>query len=310
MTSIRQNGMQFSALFGPAQVLCQTSIIDRDRLILEMLRLLAYQRGIGNVDEAYQAVLERENEMPTIVAPGIAMPHARLEAIDRIVVAVATSKAGIAYDRSRPTELVKLVILTLAPKDAPGAYLQTIAAIAKICKDPSTADMVASLPTPQQVWNFFDEGGMRLPEYLRARDIMDPIEARLAENDTLEQAIDLFVHHRLNELPVVDKDGDLVGVVSTHELLRVCLPEYILWMEDLTPIINFEPFAQVLRKESQTWLTEIMTTEYPTVQVDDPAIQAAKQITRQGATRAYVLQGKRLVGVISLERFLSKILRD
>lgn len=297
-------------MFGPAQVLCQTDITDRDELILEMLRTLAYQRGIGNVDEAFAAVLQREKELPTIVAPGIAMPHARLEALDRIVVAVATSQKGIVYDKSRPQDLVKLIILTLAPKDAPGAYLQTIAAIAKICKDPSTADTVASLPTPQKVWNFFDEGGMRLPEYLRARDVMDPIEARLAENDTLEHAIDLLVRHRLNELPVVDKDGDLVGVVSSHELLRVCLPEYILWMEDLTPIMNFEPFAQVLRKESQTWLTEIMTTEYPTVQVNEPAVQAAKQITRQQATRAYVLQGKRLVGVISLERFLSKILRD
>ncbi|MDH7598391.1 MAG: PTS sugar transporter subunit IIA [Sedimentisphaerales bacterium] len=310
MTNVRQNGVRFSSLFGPAQVLCQATISDRDQLILEMLRLLAYQRGIGNVDEAYHAVLQRESEMPTIVAPGIAMPHARLEAIDRIVVAVATSKNGIVYERSRPNELVKLIILTLAPKDAPGAYLQAIAAIAKICKDPDTAETVAALSTPQQVWNFFDEGGMRLPEYLRARDVMDPVEARLMENDTLQTAIDLFVEHKLNELPVVDKDGDLVGVVSTQELLGVCLPDYILWMEDLSPIMNFEPFAQILRKESQTWLTEIMTDNYATVQVDEPAIQASKLITRQKASRVYVLQGKRLVGVISLERFLSKILRD
>lgn len=304
------NDIKFSSLFGPSQIICLTEQTERDTLLLEMLRRLAYERGIGNVDEAYKAVLARENDDPTIVGPGIAMPHAKLEALDQIVVAVATSRQGILYDKRRPDNLIKLIILTLAPKDAPGAYLQTMSCVAKICRDPTTVEVVSSLPTREKIWNFFDEGGVALPDHLRARDIMDPVEVKLLEHDTLERAIDLFVRHRLNELPVLDKDGDLIGVVSTNELLRVCLPEYILWMDDLTPIMNFEPFAEILRKESQTWLTEIMTSEYATVQVDEPAVQVAKQITREQTNRAYVLQGKRLLGIVSLETFLSKILRE
>jgi PTS system nitrogen regulatory IIA component len=308
--AVEKNGIQFSSLFRPSEVLCQTSQKDRDTLLMEMLRLLAYQRGIGNVDEAYQAVLERETDIPTIVGPGIAMPHARLDAIHEIVVAVATSQEGIVYDPKKPDKPVKLIFLTLAPKDAPGAYLQAISCVARICKDPSTADVVAALPTAQRVWDFFDQGGVVLPDHLRAVDVMEPVEVRLLENDTLEKAIDLFVQHRLNELPVVDKDDDLVGVVSTYELLRVCLPDYILWMEDLTPIMNFEPFSEILRKESKTWLTEIMTSEYAIVEDTAPAIQVAKEITRQRANRAYVVRGKKLLGVVSLQVFLSKILRE
>jgi PTS system nitrogen regulatory IIA component len=308
--AVEQNGIQFSALFSPSEVICQTEEQDRDTLFMELLRLLAYQRGIGNVNEAYEAVLARENDVATVVAPGMAMPHARLEAIDRIVVAVATSKEGIVYDKGKPDNRVKLIVLTLAPKDAPGAYLQAISCLAKICKDPATGDIVANMSTPEQVWGFFDKGGLVLPEQLQARDVMEKVEVKLQEHDTLERAIDLFVHHKLNELPVVDKDGDLIGVVSTYELLRVCLPDYILWMEDLTPIMNFEPFAEILRKESKTWLTEIMTSEYATVQDDAPAIQVAKEITRQHATRAYVVRGKKLLGVVSLETFLNKILRE
>jgi mannitol/fructose-specific phosphotransferase system IIA component (Ntr-type)/predicted transcriptional regulator len=308
--TVEHNGIQFSSLFSPSEVVCQTEQQDRDALFMELLRLLAYQRGIGNVNEAYEAVLERENDVATIVAPGMAMPHARLEAIHQIVVAVATSKEGIVYDPKKPDNRVKLIVLTLAPKDAPGAYLQAISCLAKICKDPSTADVVANLAEPEQVWSFFDKGGLFLPDHLEARDVMDKTEVKLQEHDTLERAIDLFVHHRLNQLPVVDKDGDLIGVVSTYELLRVCLPDYILWMEDLTPIMNFEPFAEILRKESKTWLTEIMTSEYATVQDSAPAIQVAKEITRQHATRAYVVREKKLLGVVSLETFLNKILRE
>jgi len=305
-----KNPIQFSSLFDAGEVICQTKEKDRDKVLLDLLRQLAYQRGIGNVDEAYQAVLARENAMPTIVARGMAMPHARLDAIDELVVGVATSREGIVYDARQPDNLVKLIVLTLAPKAAPGAYLQAISSLARICQDPSTPDVIASLPTAEQVWSFFDKGGMVLPDHLRAADVMDPVQVKLQENDTLERAIALFVRHRLNELPVVDKDGDLIGVVSTYELLRVCLPDYILWMDDLTPILNFEPFAEILRKESKTWLAEIMTTDYATVEADAPAVQVAKEITRQRTNRAYVVRGKKLLGVASLETFLSKILRE
>jgi CBS domain-containing protein len=240
----------------------------------------------------------------------MAMPHARLEAIDQIIVGVATSKTGIVYDKNQPDKLIKLIILTLVAKDAPGAYLQAISCVGKICQDPATADIVAALGTRERVWGFFDKGGVVLPDHLQARDIMDPVEAKLLEQDTLERAIDLFVEYRLNELPVVDKDGELIGVVSTYELLRVCLPDYILWMEDLTPIMNFEPFAEILRKESKTWLAEIMTSDYAVVEDTAPAIQVAKEVTRQRANRAYVVHGKKLLGIVSLETFLSKILRE
>jgi PTS system nitrogen regulatory IIA component len=308
--TIEKNNTHFSSLFRPFEVICQTEETDRDKVLFSMLQLLAYQRGIGNVDEAYKALVERENDLPTVVAPGMAMPHARLEALNDIIVAVATSRQGIVYDPQKPDNRVKLIVLTLAPKAAPGAYLQAISCLAKACQDPSTADVVASLPTAEQVWSFFDKGGMMLPDHLKARDVMDVAQVQLQEHDTLERAIDLFVRHKLNELPVVDKDGELIGVVTTYELLRVCLPDYILWMDDLTPIMNFEPFAEILRKESKTWLTEIMTSEYATVQEDAPAIQVAKEITRQHASRAYIVHGKKLLGVASLETLLSRILRE
>jgi PTS system nitrogen regulatory IIA component len=302
------NTIQFSSLFGSAEVICQTELTDRDAILLKLLHILAGKQGIGNVQEVYKAILERENEMPTIVGPGIAMPHARLPTIDKIIVGVATSQKGIVYARG-VNKVVKLIILTISPKASPAVHLQAVSSVAKICQDPATADVVAELSTPEEVWKFFDRGGIMLPSYVRACDIMKPVRIKLQEHDTLEKAITLFVRHRLQDLPVVDKDDNLIGIVTTYELLRVCLPDYILWMEDLTPILNFESFAEILRKESKTWLAEIMTSEYATVDADAPAIQVAKEITRQRVERAYVMRGEKLVGVVSLGTFLGRILR-
>jgi mannitol/fructose-specific phosphotransferase system IIA component (Ntr-type) len=308
--AIEKSYIQFSSLFSPGEVLCQTEETDRDKILLNLLESLARKHGIGNTEEAYEAVLARENDLPTIVAPGMAMPHARLDVLDEIVVAVATSREGVTYDPTQPDSRVKLVVLTLVPKSSPGAYLQAISCLATICRDPSTADVVASLPTAEQVWAFFDKGGMVLPEHLRVGDVMDPVQGKLREQDTLQNAIDLFVRHRLNELPVVDKDGDLVGVVSSDELLRTCLPDSVPETGDLTPTMDFGPWAEVLRQENKACLAEIMTTRYATVDEEAPAIQIAREITRQRTNRVYVVHHRKLLGVASLETLLNRILRE
>lgn len=157
--TVEKDNIQFSSLFRPSEVICRTEETDRDRLVMNMVELLARRNSIRNIEDAYKAVLEREKDFPTIVAPGMAMPHARLEDIPEIAVAVATCRQGIVYDPRRPDDLVKLLVLTLAPKASPGLYLQAIGCVAAICRDPSTPEIVASLPTADQVWSFFDQGG-------------------------------------------------------------------------------------------------------------------------------------------------------
>lgn len=299
----------FSSLLSPKEILCRVDAADRDEVISRLLKTLAYERGIGNVDDAFRAVLDREASMCTVVGPGIAMPHARLESIDRLVVGVATSEAGIDF-RHPDAGPVHLVILILAPKANPAMYLQVISSLAAVCADPATARKLAALGKPEEVWKFFERGGVILPDYVCAGDIMRRDFVAVKETDPLETAIDRFVTHALDVLPVVDRDGDFVGAVTATELMRVCLPDYLLWMDDLSPILNFEPFAQVVRNEGKTWLAEIMSYDYAVIPEDAPAIEVAKEITKQGQREAFVTRGKKLVGVINLHDFLNKVLRE
>jgi len=133
---------------------------------------------------------------------------------------------------------------------------------------------------------------------------------KIQENATLKDAINLFIQHNLVDLPIVDKDGDLVGVVAAQELLRVCLPDYILWMDDPSPILKFEPFANIMNNEGQIWLTEIMSQNYAVVVESSPAIVVAQEMTKRNVSRAFVVRDKKLVGIVTLQHFLKKVLRD
>lgn len=303
------NGANFASLFTQNDTLCQTPVTDRDGIVRKMLEMLAYNHGIGNVEQAFRQVLDREEKMSTVIAPGLAVPHARLDGVTGIVVGVATSRDGIKFN-DEANGMAHLIIMILAPKDQPGAYLQAVSSFAKILNEPGIAKRIAEMDSAEEVWRFFDRGGLVLPDYVCAGDIMTRDVAVVLENDTLEHAIDMLVDKHDIDVPVVDKNGILVGVVTAYELLKVCLPDYILWMDDLSPIINFEPFAQVLRNEGKAWLTEIMSTDYASVQIDAPAIQVAKEITKRGARQVYVLDGEKLAGEITLQDFIDKVLRE
>jgi CBS-domain-containing membrane protein len=139
---------------------------------------------------------------------------------------------------------------------------------------------------------------------------MDKNTIYLNENDTLEHAVDMFVKYNLTTLPVIDAEGDMVGVVSAQELFKICLPDYILWIDDLSPIINFEPFADMLRMEHSVWLHDIMAREYVVLQERAPAIQVVKEITKHEVNEVFILRGKKLVGIIRSQDFLTKVLRQ
>jgi len=307
MKKLPAPNVDFSSFFTPKDVLCRTALTLREEVIRELLTMLALNHGIGNVDEAFQTVMEREDAESTAIADGVAIPHARLSDLHKLVVAIATSVHGVRFTGGRPANLI---ILILAPKDSPALYLQALSSLARICSDKNMPETVKKLETAEDVWKFFARGGIILPPYVCAGDIMARNPVAIKDTDTLKRAIDLLVRHKLIDLPVVDKDGDLVGSVSAIELLRVCLPDYILWMDDLSPIINFEPFASVLRNESNTWLAEIMSREYVAVREDEPAIQVAKEITKTHLRQAYVTRDKKLVGVITLPQFVNKVLRE
>jgi len=310
-TQTVDKGIKLSALFGAEHVACWLSAQSREDILRRLVDLLAATGDIPDVEEAYQRVLAREKLGCTTLAPGIAVPHARIEGLKRLHIALGTSREGIEFcgHGSAP---VKLVVLILTPADDPGGYLQAQAALARACnQEPDLAEKLSGLEAPREVWKVFDSNGNTLTDYASAADMMNRDFPRLHTSDPLRKGIDEFCRLGIGELPVIDDDDDLVGVFSEEELLRVCLPDYILWMEDLSPILHFEPFMEVLKAEADTPVAEIMLLggNYATVSADAPAAQVAKVMLKREVRQVLVVRGRKLLGVVTMQDFINKIMR-
>lgn len=300
--------LALTSFFSADDIAIHLDDVSRNHAIRHLMVHLANSHGLKDVDACYNAVIERENANDTVVANGIAIPHARLDNLHRPYVGVATSKKGITFAEDK--EPVHLILLVLIPRDQPGLYLQILRAMGTILRDRKAAYAIAQLNSTDEVMRFFERGGMVLPEYVCAADIMCDTIVKLRDNENLQAAIDLFIKENLTEIPVVDRNNHLVGVVCASALLKVCLPEYLLWMNDLSAICNFEPFIRVMQSEHETCLTEILLHDYPAVQMCAPAITVAAELARRDTTKCYVLNDKKLAGIIDLPLFLDKIFRE
>ena len=78
-----------------------------------------------------EALREREGQMTTALVDGVAIPHARLDGLDRTVAVFARSVNGIRWE-SLDGEPTRLIFLLAGPADLPGAYLKVLAGASRL----------------------------------------------------------------------------------------------------------------------------------------------------------------------------------
>lgn len=66
------------------------------------------------------------------------------------------------------------------------------------------------------------KSGHKFEEYphLQVKDIMTTKVATLGPNELVGAAAMVFLKHLFHGLPIVDDDGNLVGIVTTHDILK------------------------------------------------------------------------------------------
>lgn len=89
-----------------------------------------------NLDEAkiFEALWERENLGSTGYGEGIAVPHARIEGVNRVSALFLRLKEEIDFD-SRDGKGVDLVAVVISPEQSGGDHLQALSAFSRVLKN-------------------------------------------------------------------------------------------------------------------------------------------------------------------------------
>ena len=101
---------------------------DKEEVIERLLALCARSGAVTSVDDARAAVLAREHKMSTGMEHGVALPHARTEAVSRLVCAVGISRAGVDFESLDGTP-TRILVLTLVPPSVSTDYTRLMGAV-------------------------------------------------------------------------------------------------------------------------------------------------------------------------------------
>ena len=281
---------------------------DDGKIVLGKLISILQQHSPGlDIDFVRKEVESREALFPTMVAPGFAIPHARIPGLAEPLTAIACIPAGCEFGGKTKA---KVMILLLTPVDNPNLHVQLLSGLAVEFSDPAVTEKIAGMNSPEEVYNHFFSN-VTIPDYLKAADLMEPFPEMLQETDSILDAIKKFAVSRTEELPVVDNTGDLRGILSLSDLLKYSLPEHLLWLEDLSPIYKLQPFSDMLKTADETKVADIMREEFIRAGVDSPAVELAKVFLMSQLSQLIIVDGAgRPAGMVTLKNFSAKLFWD
>jgi PTS system fructose-specific IIA component/PTS system nitrogen regulatory IIA component len=125
---------------------------ERDEAVGELLEALVESGELPAelLDGLLRAVLEREKLGSTAIGRGLAVPHARREELDRILVCFGYSAEGIAFN-ALDGEPVHHIFLVVAPKGQAEEYLAIMQRITRLVQNEDFRRFVARTRTAEEV---------------------------------------------------------------------------------------------------------------------------------------------------------------
>jgi mannitol/fructose-specific phosphotransferase system IIA component (Ntr-type) len=113
----------------------------------KIIQLLAADEQVRDEEKFLQQVLARERENPSIVEQGVAFPHARTDLVNKIVLGIGRSRAGIPFGKAGRARLIFLIGV---PQRLVNDYLVCVGALARLLKDDVIRNRLLSVETPQE----------------------------------------------------------------------------------------------------------------------------------------------------------------
>ena len=125
--------MNLSDLISPETVIPNLTSQDKVSVLAELVEPLCRKIEGLERDQLVRILLEREKLGSTGIGDGIAIPHGKVDKIDRLLVSFGRSFEGIDFD-SMDDKPAHLFFLLLAPETSAGSHLTALAKLSRLLK--------------------------------------------------------------------------------------------------------------------------------------------------------------------------------
>jgi mannitol/fructose-specific phosphotransferase system IIA component (Ntr-type) len=129
---------------------------SKEALIDRMIEAVARNPKVQNVEGIRSAIFEREQILSTGIGDGLAVPHAKTNAVDSIVMAFGVTREPVDY-HSLDGNPVRLVLLLLRRENETRLGLSLLSRASKILRSEKVRDALLEAKTREELSIFLAE---------------------------------------------------------------------------------------------------------------------------------------------------------
>jgi len=147
------------------------------------------------------------------------------------------------------------------------------------------------------------------------KEIMVDEVIAIREDASVDELSKLLIENKISGVPVVDKDGKLVGIATEGDLIikdsDLHFPRYFKLLDSIIYLESLNKFKANLKKYLGTKVSDVMTTNIKTVKQDTPVSDAANLMIRHNINRLPVLDDKGdMVGIITRADIVKSMIKE
>ncbi|QPH55853.1 PTS IIA-like nitrogen regulatory protein PtsN [Pontivivens ytuae] len=148
--------MELSDIIRSDAVRAGLKVTSKKRLLQELAELAADLDAEVKAGPCLDALQERETLGPTGMGAGVAIPHARLPELDRVIGYFARLEKPVEFEAvdGRP---VDLVFMLLAPEEAGAEHLRALARVSRTLRDPAVCEKIRSTDDATAIYTILTE---------------------------------------------------------------------------------------------------------------------------------------------------------
>jgi CBS-domain-containing membrane protein len=138
---------------------------------------------------------------------------------------------------------------------------------------------------------------------LTAGDVMTRDVITVKKETTIRELAELFNRHRISSAPVVDDNGEMIGIVTETDLIEqdknLHIPTVISLFDWVIYLESDKKFEKALKKMTGQTVGEIYSEEFVKVTPATPISDVADILSSRKMNAIPVLDGNRIVGIVA-----------
>ncbi|EHT1784418.1 PTS sugar transporter subunit IIA [Staphylococcus pseudintermedius] len=142
--------MRITELLTKETIAMDLSATTKDGVIDELAQQLNQAGKLNQLDDYIAAIHKREQQSSTGIGEGIAIPHAKVEAVKTPAIAFGKSKAGVDYD-SLDMQPAHLFFMIAAPATGAQTHLDALAKLSSVLMDENVRQALLEADSPEAV---------------------------------------------------------------------------------------------------------------------------------------------------------------